>query len=185
MSPGINDPGTANSCLDYLNELFALRMRKHDYSFIRDGNETKRIALRTIDFYELMYFVFSALREYCKKDALMMHKMLHLLHYLMMQQSVEKSYKEELIKQVNALLEDGDKFIDNSLDRASSKKYAKKGLSVPTLSSHALKRSGCLRSLTFAPLPGMRSYIWFGVPIKVVFLNSGQLKSALDQIPKL
>ncbi|MAZ26191.1 MAG: hypothetical protein CL868_03810 [Cytophagaceae bacterium] len=119
MSPGINDPGTANSCLDYLNELFALRMRKHDYSFIRDGNETKRIALRTIDFYELMYFVFSALREYCKKDALMMHKMLHLLHYLMMQQSVEKSYKEELIKQVNALLEDGDKFIDNSLDRAS------------------------------------------------------------------
>ena len=36
MSPGINDPGTAITCIDYLSELFALRLKKKDFSFIKN-----------------------------------------------------------------------------------------------------------------------------------------------------
>ena len=38
MSPGINDPGTAVNGIDYLTELFYLRLQKNDKSIIeREG----------------------------------------------------------------------------------------------------------------------------------------------------
>lgn len=126
MSPGINDPGTANSCLDYLTELFTLRMRKHDFSFLINEDGSKVAALRTIDFKEILYYVFSPLRQYCKNDAVMVQKMLYVLSHLLQQEAVSKDYKKEIITQSEAILEDAGKCIDNSLDKEAIAKFKEK-----------------------------------------------------------
>ncbi|PHQ28907.1 DUF2254 domain-containing protein [Leeuwenhoekiella nanhaiensis] len=116
MSPGINDPGTAITCIDYLTELFALRLRKEDYSYIHNDEGEALICLRTIDFKELIYFVFVALRSYCKHDVIMLHKMLTALYFLLQVQSVIKDSEEIIIDEINLILEDAKENIQNPTD---------------------------------------------------------------------
>ena len=116
MSPGINDPGTAITCVDYLSELFALRLKKEDYSFIRNENDEAVISLRTLNFEELIYFVFAPLRVYCKHDVIMLHKMLTALYFLLQVESVIKNVDQTLIREANLILEDAKNAIDNRTD---------------------------------------------------------------------
>lgn len=116
MSPGINDPGTAITCIDYLTELFALRLKKEDFSYIHNEEDEAIICLRTIDFKELLYFVFVSLRSYCKHDVIMLHKMLTSLYFLLQTESVIKHSKEIIIDEVNLILEDAKANISNPTD---------------------------------------------------------------------
>ncbi|WP_442845992.1 DUF2254 domain-containing protein [Leeuwenhoekiella sp. H156] len=128
MSPGINDPGTAITCIDYLTELFALRLKKEDYSYIHNEDDDAVICLRTIDFRELIYFVFVSLRSYCKHDVIMLHKMLTALYFLLQVESVIKDSEEIIIDEINLILEDAKENITNPRDLegifAISKKIA-------------------------------------------------------------
>ena len=91
MSPGINDPGTALNAIDYLTELFALRMKKNDSGVIvSDGELNIKIAI--IHFEELIYNVMASLRTYCKHDPIVVQKLIWMLKYLENQTAVEKSY---------------------------------------------------------------------------------------------
>ena len=116
MSPGINDPGTAITCIDYLSELFALRLRKKDFSFIANQDNEAVIKLRTIDFKELIYFVFAPLRAYCKHDVVMLHKMLTALYFLLQSDSVLDDAETILINEANLILEDAKTAIENKDD---------------------------------------------------------------------
>ncbi|MCB0468002.1 MAG: DUF2254 domain-containing protein, partial [Aequorivita sp.] len=54
MSPGINDPGTAINAVDYLTDLFALRMQKKDNGIIVH-KESATLRMAIVSFKELMY----------------------------------------------------------------------------------------------------------------------------------
>lgn len=111
MSPGINDPGTAINAIDYLTELFSLRMRKNDKSiFTNEEKELLRIAI--ISFEELTYNIMASLRTYCKHDPIMVQKLLWMLNYLEKQHTADQSYIKVIQKEVDILMSQ----IKNSLD---------------------------------------------------------------------
>ena len=116
MSPGINDPGTAITCIDYLSELFALRLCKKDFSYFKNEDNQAVISLRTINFKELIYFVFVPLRIYCKHDIIMLHKMLTALYFLLQSESVIDDARVIIINEANLILQDAKQSITNEKD---------------------------------------------------------------------
>lgn len=115
MSPGINDPGTAINGIDYLTELFALRMMKKDSSVIvRD--EEAYIKLNTVDFADLLLNIMASIRTYCKHDIILVKKLLLMFYYLEKQQSSETSYSENLRHEAKKLLNDAKESIKNEDD---------------------------------------------------------------------
>jgi len=125
MSPGINDPGTAINGIDYLTELFALRMRKKDTNMI-SRDETVFIKMNTIDFADLLYNIMAAIRTYCKHDIILVQKLLMMLHYLKKQQAANDSYYEALDQESIYLLNDAEETISNKKDIETAKKLASK-----------------------------------------------------------
>lgn len=104
MSPGINDPGTAINAVDYLTELFSLRMVKRDQS-IHDKNGEILVRIATITFEELLYNVMSSLRTYCKHDPTMVQKILWMLNYLKEQPAVEESFRAVVKEEMKTMQE--------------------------------------------------------------------------------
>tara|TARA_R110002020_G_scaffold133131_5_gene297125 strand:+ start:1932 stop:3257 length:1326 start_codon:yes stop_codon:yes gene_type:complete len=106
MSPGINDPGTAITCLDYMTQLFNLRLQKKDYNLVHNDKKEAIISLRPIQFSELIYFVYAPLRTYCKQDIIMLNKMLHSLYFLERSSYITSDYKKLIVDQVNLIITD-------------------------------------------------------------------------------
>ncbi len=111
MSPGINDPGTAINAVDYLTELFSIRMQKDDNS-IYSKNSKELVRIATISFKELIYNIMASLRTYCNHDPVMVQKLIWMLNYLEKQPTINKNYYELIRAEKAALLEQA----KNSLD---------------------------------------------------------------------
>jgi len=99
MSPGINDPGTAMNAIDYLHELFKLRILKEEKDYIFE-EEKCIILLHIVAFEDLLYKVMASLRTYCKHDVIIVKKILLFLKDL-------KTYtsKDDKIKIINKEIE--------------------------------------------------------------------------------
>jgi len=115
MSPGINDPGTALNALDYLSELLALRMQKHDKQFLKSDDKVL-IKMRSVDFKELLYQVFAPIRAYCKHDIIIIQKLGMLFFYLKSQKSINEKYYEILDTEARNLIADAKSAIKNEAD---------------------------------------------------------------------
>ncbi len=115
MSPGINDPGTAINAIDYLTELFALRMQKKDLNIIR-RDEIPYLKVKTVDFKDLLYQVMVALRTYCKHDVTLNQKLLVMLHYLLHQKTYNEDYYDYIKEEASLLLSDAKGAIKNPVD---------------------------------------------------------------------
>ena len=115
MSPGINDPGTALNGIDYLMELFALRMSKKDES-IMSRDDKNYIKLSTVNFKELLYNVLDSIRVYCKHDVILVQKLSTMFLYLKSQKAAHSSYYEAIDREATTLLEDARDAIKNKSD---------------------------------------------------------------------
>lgn len=115
MSPGINDPGTAINAIDYLTELFALRMMKKDTNVIR-REEKPYLKIRTIDFKDLLYQVMVSIRTYCKHDVTLAQKILIMLNYLLYTPTYNPDYKKYINLEIDTLLNDAKEAISNERD---------------------------------------------------------------------
>ncbi|MEO5788289.1 MAG: DUF2254 domain-containing protein [Gelidibacter sp.] len=117
MSPGINDPGTAINAIDYLTDLFALRMKKLDNSFLFDDDDNAYVSIKTVSFEALIYNVMAALRTYCKHDIIVVQKLFMMLEYLLQQaEAVDVQYKKTIIKEINNLYQDVVNNLQNEAD---------------------------------------------------------------------
>lgn len=103
MSPGINDPGTALNAIDYITELFALRMKKLDFNEITEENKT-HLKVAIIQFEEVLYNVMASLRTYCKQDPIVVQKLIWMLSYLKNENAVEESYTKAVETELEILL---------------------------------------------------------------------------------
>lgn len=115
MSPGINDPGTALNGIDYLSELFSLRMQKKDRNIIVRDNEAY-LRINTVDFDELLYNVMAAIRTYCKHDIILIQKLMLMLQYLKMQPSPGKDLVKCIELEAQTLINDARGAITNKRD---------------------------------------------------------------------
>jgi len=128
MSPGINDPGTALNALDYLTELFALRMKKRDKQYLLDkeGEEEKVvIKMRTVSFEELLYNIMAPIRAYCKHDIIIVQKLGRMFSYLKSQEVANEHYLKVLDQEALNLFADADANIDNKADQKTLHKIAR------------------------------------------------------------
>ncbi|TQD39377.1 DUF2254 domain-containing protein [Haloflavibacter putidus] len=116
MSPGINDPGTAINTIDYLTELFAIRMQKNDDTILSSDHQSL-IYINTVNFKELLYQVMLSYRNYCKHDMTCVQKLFTMLKYLLLQQTPNKIYHNSLVNEAKLLKEDAMASINNSGDR--------------------------------------------------------------------
>ncbi|WP_115838803.1 DUF2254 domain-containing protein [Winogradskyella sediminis] len=116
MSPGINDPGTCINAIDYLTELFALRMTKKDESYYFDDNGNALIFIKTVSFEQLLYNVMAALRTYCKHDIIILQKLFLMLQYLLQNDEVlDEKYHQIVVKEIQNLEKDA---LDNHSNEA-------------------------------------------------------------------
>jgi len=123
MSPGINDPGTAINAIDYLTDIFALRMQKNDNGIIvHEEKATLRMAVVT--FKELIYNVMTSLRTYCKHDPVMVQKLLWMLEYLQKQPAAETDYHVVIKEEIKTLLAQAKDSFDSKKDVAFIEKKA-------------------------------------------------------------
>jgi uncharacterized membrane protein len=114
MSPGINDPGTAINAIDYLHELFKLRVKKQEKDYIFKDKECI-ILLNIISFEEELYNILAALRTYCKHDVILVKKILYFLKDLKKYSTSE--FKNTAInKEIENLLLDANETISNTYD---------------------------------------------------------------------
>jgi len=115
MSPGINDPGTAINAIDYLTELFALRMKKLDHNL--HGKEgTTYLKVADISFSELMYFTMASLRTYCCGDPIMVQRLELMLQYLSEQETADDRYCNIVKKEWKSLVDQANFTIKSSQD---------------------------------------------------------------------
>lgn len=119
MSPGINDPGTAINAIDYMTELFALRMKKRDSSYLFDDDDNALVSIKTVSFEILMYNVMAALRTYCKHDIIVVQKLFMMLDYLLDHVDVsDPLYKKTIVKEISTLYQDAIENQKNEADRS-------------------------------------------------------------------
>lgn len=125
MSPGVNDPGTAINAIDYLTELFALRMRKNDSGvLLEDGEAWLKIAI--VSFEDLLYTCMASLRTYCKHDPVIVEKLVWMLKYLAGQDTyAEEVYPLFITKEIKLLLKDAKSSLTNKQDWKKVKLLAK------------------------------------------------------------
>ena len=124
MSPGINDPGTAINAIDYLTELFAIRMAKRDKTYYSNDNNEAVISIRTVNFDELIYNVMAGLRTYCKHDVIVVQKLLVMFRYLLHKKNVlNAEYKKAVISEIVNLKTDALSEIKNKTDKKVIQDY--------------------------------------------------------------
>ncbi|MDT0293894.1 DUF2254 domain-containing protein [Mesonia ostreae] len=116
MSPGINDPGTAINTIDYLTELFAIRLQKHDDTIITNDDKSL-IFVNTVNFSELLYQVMVSYRTYCKHDMTCVQKLFLMIKYLLLQRTSNDNYHNSLIDEAKHLYDDAKANIGNEEDR--------------------------------------------------------------------
>lgn len=123
MSPGINDPGTALTGIDYLSELFAIRLKLKDERILgRDGKGYVRVPI--VKFEDLLYQVMASIRVYCKKDVTLVQKILLMLSYLKRQKAYNREYHQCIDAEAANLLRDMKKAISNPNDIERALKIA-------------------------------------------------------------
>ena len=115
MSPGINDPGTAINGIDYLTELFSLRLLKKDIN-IYGKDEQIFLKTNSVSFSELLYQVMAAIRTYCKHDIILVQKLVIMLKYLKKQKMEDTAFSKSIDLEAKTLLEDARSSITNTRD---------------------------------------------------------------------
>ena len=118
MSPGINDPGTAIDALDKLTSSLARLMHLPQYNVYR-APEQGTVYLRTHSFAEVIRALMQELRNCCAADTLVSRKLLQMLYHLKMIAAKNGPYPDILDREIQALIADNRRLIENDYDRES------------------------------------------------------------------
>lgn len=118
MSPGINDPGTAINCIDYLTDLFLMRMEKDDVDFFRNSAGESIIRLHIIKFHSILQYVMASLRTYCKHDVVVVRSLTEMLNNMLDHPSPKNNaYKNVVLEEIHKLHADAKRSIENNADK--------------------------------------------------------------------
>lgn len=116
MSPGINDPGTTIIAIDYLAELFQIRMYKNDISILFDDSQPL-VKINSVTFKELLYFVLAPIRTYAKHDVIIVNKLINMFQHLAFNIDCDnKGYLSDINNEVKLLSIDANSAINNQED---------------------------------------------------------------------
>ena len=116
MSPGINDPGTALICINYLTQLFEIRLHKKD-QIVLCKEDVGFVKVNAVDFKSLLYSVITPIRTYSKHDIVVVLKLFTLLEQLN-HKSKNNSYSKTIKEEAKTLYKDAKEAIKSETDLA-------------------------------------------------------------------
>lgn len=121
MSPGINDPGTALSAINYLSILFMKKMKLPEAGAVllknKEGKEKPtQLWLSVVKFEELLDFVLAPLRQYSKHDIIVMTKLLDMLKFLKSRSFCNPKNKKTIDREIEILRVDAQQHLSNPAD---------------------------------------------------------------------
>ena len=106
MSPAINDPFTAMTCLDYIGTSLALFVEiDHLRSYFSDVNGSPRLYFESVKFSELLSAAFGMLRHASCDNAAVLLRILDAIQTIG-QNAILQNQRKELILQVEMVLEE-------------------------------------------------------------------------------
>lgn len=126
MSPGVNDPGTAVNTIDYLTELFALKLLEADCDFICKEEGNPCVKLRTLSFSDLLSQIMMSYRTYCKQDMTCNQKLVVMMATLVANPNATKIHKDAIKEELDKLMYDVAGHIKNAQDLDLLKQLANK-----------------------------------------------------------
>lgn len=116
MSPGINDPGTALKALDYLTDLLAQYLKVPELTSFH-GRRGGVVYFASLSFNDFLHAIMESLRLYLKHDTLLVRKLVVMLGHLIRQDAVSSRQRQQLERELAALVADANESITNALDR--------------------------------------------------------------------
>jgi uncharacterized membrane protein len=116
MSPGINDPGTALTAIDYLTDLYRQRIKIADDEALQDDEGVTRVLLHHRTFADLLYANISEIRAYAKHDPQIVLRLVRLLSVLLETAGVEQQLIQVIQSEIQALQKDVNQAIKNPRD---------------------------------------------------------------------
>lgn len=131
LSTGINAPGTAIACLDFLSDLFSMRMNQNHSKIIKDKENHVRVIVPEIPFNELLEICISPIRIYGRKDVNLLLSLFNFIKRLSYNDPSQK-YQELLTQHVLAIYEDAFKGLENSMDKKSVKERVRELKNLPS-----------------------------------------------------
>ncbi|PKV75471.1 DUF2254 domain-containing protein [Pontibacter ramchanderi] len=117
LSPSINDPGTAIKAIDYLTDLFIVRMGLTDEKIFHDEENVLRLRLDEVNYQELLSLCLGPIRVYGREDPVILLRLLNLLKNLCL---AAKSYPKRLkaiTAEAQLIVADATNFVENRGDQ--------------------------------------------------------------------
>ncbi len=121
MSPGINDPATAITGIDYLVDLFRLRLQLPDAEVITEAEKEGGVIFPHHSFESLLYSTLGSLRLYIKHDTQVVLRLLNLFRVLLKGPNLNEERKVIIKKELQALQEDVFRSVENDRDEEKIK----------------------------------------------------------------
>ena len=116
MSPGINDPATALSAIDFLTSLLQSFLKQHlNYCLVGEDN-APRIWLKPVPFSELLFRLYAPLRTYCTGDVMVAQKLIHTLRQLQKIEGLPQSERDTLENEIEEVKKDAQQRMLNARD---------------------------------------------------------------------
>lgn len=117
MSPAINDPYTAMTCLDYLGDGLKLFIQKDKFAPIYYDQEGKpRLYFELVSFEEILGSAFDLLRHYSRENATLLLHMLRVIDDISQGAKLPQA-RLSLLQQVNLIQVDSQAGVFNEYDR--------------------------------------------------------------------
>lgn len=118
LSPGINDPATAIKAIDMLVMLFIEKCSREEICVLNDKKGSARIFLQPTRFEDLLQQDITPIREYAKRDPIVMRHLLNGITKIRAMLHDEQSV-QTLMRHAVAVRDSCDDALTNKLDRAS------------------------------------------------------------------
>ncbi|GAK95304.1 hypothetical protein JCM19298_1633 [Nonlabens ulvanivorans] len=113
--PGINDPGTAINTINFLTDLFAIRLKRSDHSIIIEGNKPI-IKLSITPFNHFIHNILAPYRNYCNHDFTVMMSLIQMINRLKKCNNISNDYVQTLDHQLELMMHDAENGIKNPID---------------------------------------------------------------------
>ncbi|MGZ5303899.1 MAG: DUF2254 domain-containing protein, partial [Bacteroidia bacterium] len=119
LSPGINDPGTARMCIDYLTDILLLRSHLPDDELRSDADGNTRILLSHYSYKDIIKSTFTPIRHYGHTDVQILKRLLSSLHKLALNDLKDQKLSHIYNEHAEAILESAKHGLYNPADKAN------------------------------------------------------------------
>lgn len=117
MSPGINDPGTATTAIDYLTELLRQRLSKYEAIHLKDEEETVRLQLQPFPVANLLHEMLAPMRCYFSADVIVYERAVQMVVQLIQHDKIPENHRDLLQLELQKMWDDAQDSLRNKSDR--------------------------------------------------------------------